>query len=1183
MAPKGSKSTKKDNQKKGNGNISKGLPAVDRPKCQVCRKPKAKRSLGAIVCKVCCTFYSKNHDKSPLRKAKDCEDRCVSQKFKFSCEACRMKKCKKAGMRKKGEPVPQPKVKPARAKVEDWCTLEPKIGSRNVFDVEEVFVGSTRSQKQGTKKIKDFKEEVKSRKEEEIGDEVELEIQKDDDEEMPDDLQPQDVDEMSVAEDVPLKEVEEEGMISETPPRDFKNGIKGEEKVRDELDMDIRKERDEDEEMPDDLQPQNVGEMSVAEDVFIKQVEEEEMNLETPPRAQDAEKMSIDEDVAIRAVKKEEINLETPPREHCVKEEETGHDYSEREPRRFGNTDEVEHRRTGQVVVHSPQSHASSSSKDTEAEGKETKKEETSEIRKRINTWCLDHETSEDAWLDDNVIRVYLELLCSDRKKYEVIDPILWSMYKKYGILSIEKHLSSSETCFFPICEKKHWILLIFDKTHIWYADSVSNEPKEEVEKLMKLMNRTRLTFDKRNPKQIDDFNCGVHVCLVAKSIVTRQFWYEEAEVLGFRKAMKEMLKRENYELFSEAPQKRFPPKRQEKPDIDDDEIIVTYLQHPTSKSRRMVQKFPAVHRREEQRKVLERNSMFSIERNETSRFNKRNWGNERSSTNRHFVKPVDYQSMSPKFVANLHREQKSRSDDWVEIEVFNTPSYKIDSAARTSRCMEFISKESLQEKNEGLDSENQTSDVYSNIEVISIKAPEVQTIEEVPGELIPSTSSESEISKTKNNRYSEKKGLNFELDLSRMGKYIHKMKFKVFLIMANNERIDLTAPVSGEFSSHSRRQALCLIFKKWLPEATDLFNTTSESAVAYDEAEFIYARHYIMKLDKIVETTWKLNEDNFTSEELSIVNEISRCRGSEYEITVASVGRVITYGPEALSEDNLSELEKCIQCISNKALRSDEYYFHADGIYPVWNGIIVSEPDATTEIKLGFSKVCSVTTANNGIEARMALEIRRSCFIKEMPLLDFVCAKYLELQYEEEGRHFCGLQKHHLKKFKKICKRKRLDKKLLAIVSAALEGLEVRETHSDGEYGTIILDGMGKYSPKESEFPVEAGEAFRGISVVRFFEWRYGTELKYPRLPVVETKDTNSHRLYPIEFLSIVPGQRVKPEKMTRKIQQHLTDAENASNWDYAEQVQILDRQKIYQYLKYSNSFFVTVVLNNP
>ncbi|PIC32734.1 hypothetical protein B9Z55_012958 [Caenorhabditis nigoni] len=52
---------------------------------------------------------------------------------------------------------------------------------------------------------------------------------------------------------------------------------------------------------------------------------------------------------------------------------------------------------------------------------------------------------------------------------------------------------------------------------------------------------------------------------------------------------------------------------------------------------------------------------------------------------------------------------------------------------------------------------------------------------------------------------------------------------------------------------------------------------------------------------------------------------------------------------------------------------------------------------DPTTEIKGGFLKVCTVTTADNRIEAGMALEIRRSCFIKPMSLLEFICAEYKE------------------------------------------------------------------------------------------------------------------------------------------------------------------------------------------
>ncbi|CAS00062.1 Protein CBG26277 [Caenorhabditis briggsae] len=53
---------------------------------------------------------------------------------------------------------------------------------------------------------------------------------------------------------------------------------------------------------------------------------------------------------------------------------------------------------------------------------------------------------------------------------------------------------------------------------------------------------------------------------------------------------------------------------------------------------------------------------------------------------------------------------------------------------------------------------------------------------------------------------------------------------------------------------------------------------------------------------------------------------------------------------------------------------------------------------DPTTEIKGGFTKVCTVTTADNRIEAGTTLVLSRSCFIKPMSLLEFICAKYKEL-----------------------------------------------------------------------------------------------------------------------------------------------------------------------------------------
>ncbi|UMM33312.1 hypothetical protein L5515_006844 [Caenorhabditis briggsae] len=77
--------------------------------------------------------------------------------------------------------------------------------------------------------------------------------------------------------------------------------------------------------------------------------------------------------------------------------------------------------------------------------------------------------------------------------------------------------------------------------------DCSTSLSKDEVEKFMDQINRTRKIFDDPNSEQNDLVNCGVHVCLLAKSIATQQFWYDETEVRGFRRSMKQSILQENF------------------------------------------------------------------------------------------------------------------------------------------------------------------------------------------------------------------------------------------------------------------------------------------------------------------------------------------------------------------------------------------------------------------------------------------------------------------------------------------------------------------------------------------------------------------------------------------------------------------------------------------------------------
>ncbi|PIC11854.1 hypothetical protein B9Z55_028815 [Caenorhabditis nigoni] len=186
-------------------------------------------------------------------------------------------------------------------------------------------------------------------------------------------------------------------------------------------------------------------------------------------------------------------------------------------------------------------------------------------VQRRFNTWCLDHETTEEAYISDDVIEFYMKGICAKNEKYKYLDPCIWETVKLEGPMQVKQTLWSQKTYFFPVCEKKHWILLIIDSERIWYADSLRQEPRGEVEKFIKSMNRKREFFETPVPEQTDGVNCGVHVCLVAKAIAEgKKNWYEEREVPEFRTTVKKMLRDKGYELFSEPYGQQLEQKKQE-------------------------------------------------------------------------------------------------------------------------------------------------------------------------------------------------------------------------------------------------------------------------------------------------------------------------------------------------------------------------------------------------------------------------------------------------------------------------------------------------------------------------------------------------------------------------------------------------------------------------------------------
>ncbi|UMM16543.1 hypothetical protein L5515_013511 [Caenorhabditis briggsae] len=507
----------------------------------------------------------------------------------------------------------------------------------------------------------------------------------------------------------------------------------------------------------------------------------------------------------------------------------------------------------------------------------------------------------------------------------------------------------------------------------------------------------------------------------------------------------------------------------------------------------------------------------------------------------------------------------------------------------------------------------------------------------------------------------SEKVQLNsWELDISKMDPYINKIMFKVVMVMTNEKRIDLAdglVAVSGDVNRQSRRQALCLLFNKWLEKNPRYFQSNFYPFMAaYDAAETFYVPESFM-VEDIEENTSVLTENDFDSESYKTVSKLSRRRGTVYEVTVKSTGKLATRGPRALEEDNHSELTRCIECVSNQILHTNNFLLYSTGIYPV-NGNVLSEPTGTTEIKGGFSKVSRVTIDGSEVKAHMTVDIARSCFFKASSMLKFIGAKYMELKYGVSGgsggrggrgggrggfgrggfgrggggrgggyhsgggdrrdssyRHsddrgsgrdrYDNRDRHsdrdrhrddrhrydedrdrrrdyrddrdngrssedrennrrsdydpeELRKFEEDYKSGRL---CLSALNAVIKGLEVRPIHLDNSKAnrTVILDSLCKESAETTQFEFRRGEDARDISVQEYFMINYNLKLKFPKMPVVVSKKRQQYEFYPLELLEIIPGQRLKNNKMTGDIQQFMTGANSSLPLDHIAQTRII------------------------
>ncbi|CAI5446784.1 unnamed protein product [Caenorhabditis angaria] len=186
-----------------------------------------------------------------------------------------------------------------------------------------------------------------------------------------------------------------------------------------------------------------------------------------------------------------------------------------------------------------------------------TLEEDNEKPKNKLNIWSLTHEQGNDAWLDSDIVTRYIEDVAKDYPRFSVVDPLLWHYCKDSvaeGARFITGMMADQNTHIFPICENSHWVLIVSTPTGWYYLDPFgpTKQMPKRIEEFSKFLKGTRLNYKTSPPKQTDSFNCGVHVCLMAKTIITdAPSWYSAPDIYLFRLNMLLALKQsEKYELY---------------------------------------------------------------------------------------------------------------------------------------------------------------------------------------------------------------------------------------------------------------------------------------------------------------------------------------------------------------------------------------------------------------------------------------------------------------------------------------------------------------------------------------------------------------------------------------------------------------------------------------------------------
>ncbi|EFO88672.1 hypothetical protein CRE_06564 [Caenorhabditis remanei] len=391
---------------------------------------------------------------------------------------------------------------------------------------------------------------------------------------------------------------------------------------------------------------------------------------------------------------------------------------------------------------------------------------------------------------------------------------------------------------------------------------------------------------------------------------------------------------------------------------------------------------------------------------------------------------------------------------------------------------------------------------------------------------------------------------------------------------------------VSGGVNDSERRLALHTVFLKLFQRHPDIFGTDILQ-YTYDCANTIYGFETAYKGgDAKLED--KIERKDFSDKEWEMISRILRRQSMFFKVILSANGFVYSDGPNALSNENRQELTRVVENCSSEVLNTTDYLQYGSQTFPM-NEPPVFKPDATTEIRCGFDKAVRLAEGLAGTpEIVVTIDTKLSPFFSATSTLKFFCSKYAEFKGVSTGsqpgtsrgnrpgdrggdrRGFGGRDPradqrrrsrsrspirrdekpvqddwnyNEVKEIQSAYERG-TEKNLLGRIEEALKGLLVVPIHLPKDKNrNIIVSRIAGSNAMNSIFELNKGkDDARNISVADYFKEKYNYQIKFPHLPLVVSGRLKNETFMPLELLNIVPGQRIKIQKMSANVQASMT-----------------------------------------